>query len=774
MKKDLKQVNSSIPKIDGMGLVKGKPAYTQDLIPSNILIVKTLKSPHAFAKVLNVNYEEALKVEGIEAIFSWKDVPQTIITRAGQGFPEPSPYDRYILNEYVRHVGDEVAIVAGETEEAVEEALKLIKVDYEVLEAVLDLETAVGHSSIIHPEKEAFSMFPIGFDANKNIAAAYEMHVGDVDDVIAKSEVKVEGTYFTQAQAQVPLEPHNCFTYVDFHGRLNVITSTQTPVHIRRIMGRALSMPLKKIRVFKPRVGGGFGGKQMLHGELFCAMVTLKTGKAAKMIYTRKEVFESTCCRHAMRFNLRVASDKEGYIKAIDMDVLSDTGAYGEHALTVLMVAGSKTLPLYNKVEAVRFNGVVCYTNHTPAGAYRGYGALQANFALESLLDELAEKLGISTVELHKKNMISEGESSPIFKIMGEGSEGVDMNVESCKLDYCLDRSIELIGWENKYPRKEIAPNKVRGVGLAIAMQGSGIAHIDMGSAILKLNDDGFFNLLMGATDIGTGSDTILAQVAAEAIGISASDIVVYSSDTDLTPFDTGAYASSTTYVTGNAVRKAGLNMRKLLIETVAKKFKVTPEEVTFENGVFTTEKESITLKEFSTRLYYNEGLDQKQLVASDSYVGEQSPPPFMVGVAEVEVDTETGFFTILDYAAVVDCGTTLNPNLAKIQVEGGLMQGIGMAVYEDVVYTSSGRMLTNNLMTYKIPTREDVKKLTVEFADSYDPSGPYGAKSVGEIGIDTPPAAIANAIYNAVGVRIKTLPITPEKVLMALKLKEK
>ncbi len=770
----MNEVKRPLRKFEGKGLVLGRPVYTDDIAPKDALIVKVLRSPHAFARIKSIDTEKAKGIPGVACVLTYKDLPRNIHTRAGQGYPEPSPYDKYALDEYVRYAGDEVAVVAAVTAKAAMRALEAIHVEYDIFEPVLDYEAAEGNASVIHPEPEAHSMFEIGMNASKNIAASYEMNLGDVNKTLDECDVVVRQRYYTQAQAHMMMEPHTCASYLDMHGRLVVISSTQTPFHVRRIISAALDIPIKNIRVIKPRIGGGFGGKQAVHGELLAAAVTLKTARPAKLIYTRTEVFESSYTRHPMRFDIAIGASKDGAIRAIDMVVLSNTGAYGEHALTVLMVAGSKTLPIYNKAEAVRFKGTVVYTNLTPAGAYRGYGAIQGNFALESAIDELADKLGMRPESLRRKNMIAEGETSPIFKIMGEGTEGVDMIVESCKLDYCVKRGMELIGWNEKYPRKEVSPGKVRGVGMAIAMQGSGIAAIDMAAAMMKLNDDGSFNLMVGATDIGTGSDTILAQIAAEALNIKTEDIIVYSSDTDLTPFDTGAYASSTTFVSGNAVRKAAENMRTMIIKEGAKRLRVTEDQVEYDKGKLTRKdgKGSITLKDLATGLYYS--VNQKQLVSSDSYVGEQSPPPYLAGFAEVEVDMETGKVEVLKYAAVTDCGTTINPSLSKIQVEGGLVQGLGMALYEEANRSELGHLLNNNLMYYNIPTRKDIPDITVEFADSYDPYGPYGAKSVGEIGIDTPPAAIANAIYNAVGVRLTEMPFTPEKVFMALQTKKK
>lgn len=766
----MKEVNKGVPKIDGVGIVTGKPAYTDDLAPANALIIKVLRSPHAFARIKSIDIEHACKLSGVECVLTYKDFPRVAVTRAGQGYPEPSPHDKFVLDEYVRYIGDEVAVVAAASEKLAYEALKLIKVDYEVFEPVLDFEKAEGNSTVIHPEPEAHAMFNFGYDAAKNIVAAYDMSIGNVAEVLSNCDIVVKERYYTHAQSHVMLEPHSTVSYMDYQSRLVIISSTQTPFHVRRIVSNALEFPMSRIRVIKPRIGGGFGGKQAIHGEFFAAAVTIKTGKAAKIIYTRQEVFESTYSRHPFRLDVTVGADRDGRIKALSMQVLVNTGAYGEHAMTVFMVSGSKSLPLYNKVDAVSFGGKVVYTNHTPGGAFRGYGALQANFALESTMDIVAKKLNMSPVELRKKNMMVEGETSEVFKVMGEGGEGIEMIIESCKLDYCVKRGMELIGWNEKYPKKSAGPNKVRGVGMAIAMHGSGIPFIDMGSALIKLNDDGFFNLLIGAADLGTGSDTILAQIAAETLCVPTEKIIVYSSDTDITPYDTGAFATSTTYISGNAVLKAAQNMKLLIEEEGAKRLGIEKEAAVFD-GEFIRSKSSnaaISLKQLSNKLYYSQG--QRQLISVESYVGHKSPPPYAAGFAEVEVDMETGKIDILNYIAVVDCGTTINPNLARIQAEGGIAQGIGFAVYEDVRYSSQGKLLTNNLMYYKVPTRKDINNIVVEFADSYEPSGPYGAKSVGEIGIDTPPAAIANAVYNATGIRIKDLPITPEKLLMEIK----
>ncbi len=767
----MKVVNTKVHSVDGLGIMKGRPAYTDDLAEKNSLIIKVMRSPHPYARIISIDDSEAKELIGVEMVLTYKDFPRVPFTRAGQGYPEPSPYDKFVLDEYVRHVGDEVLAVVAIDAKTCERALALIKVEYEVLEPILDLENAIDNKVIIHPEEEIHEKFPIGFEPKRNIAASYHMHIGDVEKTLKECDYVINETFYTQAQAHVMLEPHTVNARMDYQERLVIYSSTQTPYHMRRIISQALSIPISKIRFIKPRVGGGFGGKQQIHGEMFVAYVTYTTGKPAKMVYTRKEVFESTFSRHPMKMDVTLGADKSGKLRAIDFHVLSDTGAYGEHALTVFMVVGSKVLPLYNKVDSVKFHGDVVYTNHTPAGAFRGYGAVQGNFGLESAIDMLCEKMGVDPIKFRQVNMIKEMETSPIFSIMGEGTEGTAMDMETCKLEECVSRGMELIDWKNKYPRVDLG-DKVKSVGMAIAMQGSGIPFIDMGSATIKLNDNGFYNLLIGATDIGQGSDTVLAQIAAEVLMTTVDKVIVYSSDTDITPFDCGAYASSTTYISGNAVLRAATKMKEAIVDEAARILESKPEEINYDGIIFSSKSgKSITLVDLSNEITYNHM--QKQLSVTSSYVGHKSPPPFMAGFVEIDIDKETGEVDIVDYVSVVDCGTTINPLLAEGQVNGAIVQGLGMALYEDVKYTKTGKLISNSLINYKIPTRVDIKKLTTEFVDSYEKSGPFGAKSVGEIGIDTPPAALANAVYNALGIRIKKLPITPEKILLALKEKE-
>jgi len=757
----MKIVGKAIPKIDGLAIATGKPVYTEDLSVKDALVVKILRSPYAFAKIKSIDVSKSQLVEGVECVLTYKDVPDARFTLAGQSYPEPSPYDRLILDQIVRYVGDEVAIIAAVDEKTALKAMNLIKVEYEVFEPVLDFEKALGSSSVIHPEDDLHCNFDIGMDKDKNIVSKQHIEFGDVEEELKKCGTVVEETYYTQAQAQAMMETHRSFSYLDHMGRLVLVSSTQIPFHVRRMLSIALKMPASKIRVIKPRIGGGFGAKQTACTEIFSALVTVKTGKPAIIVYDRTETFSCSTSRHAVRLKVRLGADREGFIKVVDIQGLSDTGAYGEHASTVFFVVGDKTLPLYNKTKAIRFMGDVVYTNKMPAGALRGYGATQGTFALESTVNKLAEKLNMDPSEIRLKNLIREGETSLYH---------YDRMLGSSSLHKCIETGKKMIGWDEKYPRVEIDKNKVRGIGMAVTMQGSGIEHIDTASAEVRLNDDGNYTLLIGSTDMGTGSDTILAQMAAEILETSMETIIVNAADTDVSPFDPGSYASSTTYVTGMAVVKASEDLKKKILESGAKLLDVPAENAEFRGDrVKVLNKEtSVSLRKIAEKMVL--GKWKNQLAGYATYGSPISPPPYIAGFAEVEVDKETGKFELIDYVAVTDCGTVINPNLARIQVEGGIAQGIGMAMYEDVRFDFKGNLQTNSFMQYKIPTRKDINSIRVAFEESYEPTGPFGAKSVGEVVVNTPSPAIAHAVFNAVGVRVTKLPITPEKIFIGMR----
>lgn len=751
----MKYVNKAVPKVDSKALITGKPVYTDDLAPKDCLVVKVLRSPYAHALIQEIKTDTAMKVPGIVCVLTYQDCPNKRFTMAGQTYPEPSPYDRLILDQRVRFVGDAVAIVAGETEEAADRSLKMIKVKYEVLEPLLDFRKAKDNEILVHPEDNWESLCPVGADNKRNLCASEENVYGDLEGTFAKCKYVVEETYHTKANQQAMMETFRTFTYMDAYGRLNVVSSTQVTFHVRRILATALDIPKSKIRVIKPRIGGGFGAKQTVVTEVYPALVTMKTGRAAKIIYTREESMIASSPRHEMELTVRVGADENGIIKAMDVYTLSNTGAFGEHGPTTVGLTGHKSIPLYGKIEAFRFAFDVVYTNVMSAGAYRGYGATQGIFAVESAVDELAAKMGVSAMELREKNLVKEGQIMPAY---------YNEPANSCALDRCLARAKEMIGWDEKYPVRDMGNGKVRSVGAAMAMQGSGISGVDTGAVAIKVNDDGFYSLMIGASDMGTGCDTILAQMAADCLDCEMDQIIVSGVDTDISPYDCGSYASSTTYVTGMAVIKTCESLKNKIMERGAQYLEVPAEEVEFDGKkvVHLPSGKEISLKEIGNNVMCN---SNEPLMASEANSSPISPPPFMAGIAEIELDKETGKVELVDYVAVVDCGTVVNPALARVQVEGGIAQGIGMALYEDVVYNKDGKNFSNSFMQYKIPTRLDVGDIRVEFESSYEPTGPFGAKSIGEIVINTPSPAIANAIYNATHVRLRELPMTAEKI---------
>lgn len=753
----MNSVGKGVIKKDAMALVTGQPVYCDDLAPKDCLIVKLLRSPHAYAKIKSIDTSIAKRIPGIEAVYTYEDVPTSRFTLAGQSYPEPSPYDRRILENVVRYVGDEVAIVAGANEDCVDRALKAIKVDYEVLEPLLDFEKSIDNAIVIHEEDDYKCLCEIGNDVKRNIVSSGESVVGDVDAVLKECDVVLERDYHTKANAQAMMETMRSYCYIDTYGRLNCVSSTQIPFHVRRILSNALEIPKSKINVIKPRIGGGFGAKQTACCEIFTAFVTWKLKKPSKIVYTREETFAASNSRHEMKMHVRIGATKEGTIEAIDLYTLSNQGAYGEHGPTTIGLAGHKSLSLYNHVKASRFTYDVVYTNTMRAGAYRGYGATQGQFAVESIINELADELNMDPCEIRFKNMTRENEVL---------SQYYNEELNACALDRCLEKAMEMIDYKNKPLRRDMG-DFVRGLGVSLSMQGSGISGLDVGSVEIKLQDDGFYTLSIGATDMGTGCDTILAQMVAECMDCDVDQVVTSSLDTDHAPYDTGSYASSTTYVTGMAVVKACEKLRNSILEAAAGFFNVNKEDIEFDGKKINTldHVHEMSLAEFADTCF-NGGI-AKALIASDSHMSPTSPPPFMVGIAEVDVDKLTGEIKVHDYVSVVDCGTVINPNLARVQAEGGIVQGIGMALSEDITYSNEGKMRNRNFLQYKLPTRVDVPSVRVEFESSYEDNGPFGAKSIGEVVINTPTSAIASAIKHATGVQVRTLPITAEKVLL-------
>jgi CO/xanthine dehydrogenase Mo-binding subunit len=767
----MKVVGKSVDKIDGLGLATGQAKYYNDYLLPGITHVGFLYSPYAFARIVSIDTTAAEHLTGVLDILHYARVPRILHTTAGQGYPEPSPYDAVMFDQKVRFVGDRVAAVLAETPEIAEEAVGKIKVEYEVYEPVLDFEkAAVQGAPILHDEPDKGYPIEAVYDPEHNTAARVDINIGDLETGLEESDWTFKETFYTHGASHCMLEPHGVVTFLDAANRLVIITATQVPFHVRRICSHVLQLPLKRIRVIKPRIGGGFGGKQEVFLEYVAGLFTLRTGRPVKIVFTRKEVFISSRIRHPMRIVLKTGVLRDGTIHAISIDALMNTGAYGSHALTVLSNAGSKVLPLINKAPHQRFRGQSVYTNLPVGGAYRGYGATQSYFALGQMMDIMARRIGMDLVDFYKKNVIRKGETSPIFEKLGEGKEGVRMTIRSNGLLQCIDRGAAEINWSEKRSQQIRNGTRVRGLGMACMMQGSGIPRVDMGAAYIKMNEDGSFNLLIGATDIGTGSDTVLAQIAAEALGVETDDILVRSSDTDTTPFDVGAYASSTTYISGEAVRKCALKIRRQILTVAAElshqprdTLKIGYKEVVWNGG-------KLSYQRICEYAFYAE--NQFQIQATASNVSQTSPPPFSAHFAEVEVDTATGIVEIIKYVAAVDCGVAINPRLAEGQVEGAVVNGISWTLTEAYVFNQQGTVINADWGRYKIYTSADLPEIKTLLIPTSEPTGPYGAKSVSEIAINGPAPTIATAIYDAIGIRFNRLPITPDAVFDELRRK--
>jgi putative selenate reductase molybdopterin-binding subunit len=761
-------VGSSPAKVDAEKLARGRPAFTDDIELRGMLHAKLLTSPHAHARIRRIDASRARSLPGVYAVLTHLDIPRVVYTTAGQSHPEPSPHDCYSLDATVRFVGDRVAAVAAESPEIAEQALRLIEVEYEVLPAVLDMEQAMAQDAVvIHPEPDSYGIY----DPQRNIAAHLEAKLGEVEQALAEADVVLERTYRVPQVQQTPLETHTTITYWDEDGRLVIRTSTQVPFHVRRIVAPLLGLPVKRIRVIKPRIGGGFGVKQEVLLEDICGHLTKATGRPVRMEYSRAEEFRSSRSRHAQILWMRTGARADGSLTAIDLRVISNTGAYGGHARTVMGSTGFRALGMY-RAPALRFRGDAVYTNLPPAGAFRGYGAPQGYLALECQMDEMAQALGMDPLEFRRLNWVREGDFNPLTLTLGEGAGHPNQRIESCGLEECAARGAAAIGWAEKRnpPRNDQDPTarRRRGIGVAVARQGSGIPGVDMGAASLKMNDDGSFNLLVGATDLGTGSDTILAQIAAEVLGAGVDDIIVYSSDTDMTPFDKGAYASSTTFVSGSAVKKAAELVRAQILDVAGKMVGAPPEELRLaERHVSALSGRRVSLEEVA--LYSLHTKDQHQIMATASHSTGLSPSPFVAQFVEVEVDTETGQVRPLEVVTALDCGQVINPATTEGQVEGAVAQALGYALCEEMLFDADGTMLNPSFSDYRILTSAEMPRVKTILVGTWEPSGPFGAKAVAEVPMGGVAPALLNAVFNATGVRFHEIPLTPERVWRAL-----
>jgi putative selenate reductase molybdopterin-binding subunit len=759
----LATVGRSERRVDAVKLATGRGTFVDDIDRPGLLHARILHSPHAHARIVRIDASRARAMPGVACVLTHEDVPRVPYTTAGQGWPEPSPYDAVMLDRKVRFVGDRVAVVAAEDPELAQKACEAIEVEYELLPALFDPERAMDPDAPrIHDQDDASGIH----DATRNLAAEIRAEVGDVAKGFAAADRVFEETYRVPYVQQASIEPHIAITWLDEDHRLVVRTSTQVPFHVRRIIAPLLGIEVRRIRVIKPRIGGGFGGKQEILIEDLCGMLTLRTGRPVKLEYTREEELSAARTRHPQILTVK-SGVKDGRFTAIELTVLENTGAYGTHALTVMSVTGNRALSLY-RCPNVRYEARAVYTNLAVAGAFRGYGCPQGFFALESHVDEVAAALGLDPLEFRRQNHVQEGDDQPIAEVLGEGREGFKQLIRSCGLPQAIEAGAKAIGWTKKRKAKKTKGPVVSGVGMAIVMQASGIPGVDMGAASIKMNEDGSFNLLMGATDIGTGSDTMFCQLAAEALGVPVEQIIPYSSDTDMTPFDPGAYASSTTYISGRAVQKAALLVLDQIKEVAGRLLEQAPKDlVTHEQKVCAADGRFVTYAQVCLSSLYQR--DQFQIMAQASHMSYDSPPPFAAVFAEVEVDTETGLVRVVKVVEAVDCGQVVNPQMAEGQVEGAAVQSIGYGLYERMPFDAEGRMAFRTLRDYTIATASDVPELVTIFVPTHEPTGPFGAKAVAEIPINGPAPAIANAVFHATGLRLRSLPLTPDRVWAAL-----
>ena len=789
----LRVVGQPEAKVDAVKLVTGRPAFTDDIKLEGMLYGELLTSPYAHARIKRIDASRARALPGVHAVLTHQDIPRVKYSSGGQSYPNPPPHDQVSLDDTVRHVGDRVAVSAAETPELARQALRLIEIEWEVLPHVLDPEEAMREGApMVHDEPDTEGIY----DPKRNIVHHIEAESGDGAAQWARAEHVFEGEFRTPQQQHCHIEPHVCITYWDENDRLVVRSSTQVPFHVRRMLSPLIGLPVKRIRVIKPRIGGGFGNKQEMILEDLCAHLTMATGRPVRMEYSRQQEFTSSRSRHPQIQRYKIGVTRYMEIVAIELYLIGDTCAYGTHGLTVQMVGGQKALTLYNAPYS-KFVCDVVYTNKPTPGAFRGYGAMQCYFGLETLINEIADRMGWDVVEFKRRNWIKLGDELRIAKALGEGREGYVQRIRSTGLERCVQAGLAACDWYNKRATPASPPpcrslfcpppcrsggdggggSIRRGIGQAVMLHGSGVAGLDMAAASIKMNDDGSFNLMVGATDLGTGSDTILAQMAAEVLGVPLEDIIVYSSDTDFTPFDKGAYASSTTYISGGAVVRTALKVAEQIKQQAAVMLGLEGTEgpalersegmELCDRRVVAADGRSLSLEAVALSSLHQQ--NQHQIAATESHMSYECPPPFAAQFVEVAVDTETGQVTVERIVMAVDCGRVINPITASGQVEGGLQQVLGFAHCEEMVYDELGRLVNPRFGAYHVYKANEMPRLDVIFVQTEEPSGPFGAKSVSEIPMDGFAPALADAIHDATGVWLHDLPFTPEKVWRAL-----
>jgi putative selenate reductase molybdopterin-binding subunit len=786
-REDLRVVGKVKQKVDAPRLVRGAKAYVEDMVEEGACHLRVLGSPHAHAYIKSIDTSAAEATPGVVLVITHLNCPDVYYNQAGQGFPEPSPYDRKMFGEKVLHVGDRVAAVVAESDAVARAALRKIKVEYEVLTPVLSIDAAAAPGApILHNSQVEYVVgapkgldnsradrrdgkviyqFPIHGDPHRNIAASVGGGIGDVAQGLGEAEVTFEGEYETSQVQCTPLEPHIVYARMDGE-RLVIHGSTQVPWHVRRIVSRILGIHENRVRVIKERVGGAFGAKQDLVLEEVAAYATWVTRRPVLYKYTREEEFIASRTRHPMKIKIRLGAKRDGRLTAVKMDLLANTGPYGAHCLTVPMNACSKSLPLL-LCDHVRFDVTTYYSNIPPAGAYQGYGAPQGSFALQLACAELASKLGMDHLAFLERNRVQDGSMLEILRCLGEGREGTPQRVSSCGLGPALRQGAEMLGWGTREASDD--PDVRIGKGVAIIQQGSGLPGLDSANASVALLGDGTFMLLSGGTDMGTGLDTLTTKMVAECLCTRMGDVALIAADTDVTPYDDGAYASSGTFFSGTAALNAAQGMKKKILEAASRLLGEPEGDLTVEfPSTVKGRKKSATFEEVSR--FTQSGTGSGQLVATASFTTDKAAFPYGAHFCQVAVNTRTGKVTVQKYYALQDCGTPINPELALGQIYGGALKTIGHSLFEEMILDDRGRCLNPSLLEYKVPMIHDVPEdFRAVLVETNDPFGPFGGKSVSEIACNGAAPAIASAIHDAVGVWLRSWPFTAEKILRAL-----
>jgi putative selenate reductase molybdopterin-binding subunit len=760
-------VSHPTEKDDDRKLVTGEAKYTADYEKQfpDLAHAKVVRSDIAHGYVTDIATSAAEAMDGVYAVLTpWSEAcPDEKYTSAGQSYPEPSPWDMNVLNEHVRYVGDPIAAVAAEDAATATAAVETIDVEYEEDDYVLDPEEAFSTEAPQLFEDNDVENKIVGHDYARNRMSNIEGELGNVEAACQREDTHVHETEWeTIRQSHAQVEKHTSLAYTDEDDRHVLITSTQVPNHTRRQLAHLFDIPVRDIRVKKPRVGGGFGGKQAMVVEPIPLALSLATDRPVIYEATRDEEFYAMRSRHPMTVRARSAVTDDGSIEALELYALSNTGAYGSHGMTVAGNVGSKPMPLYSKVPNVRFEADIVHTNTPQTGAMRGYGAPQGTIALEGHLDEVARDLDIDPIEFRQDHYMEVGDLDEIAGMMG--GEGAERRIRSCGLDECIDRGKAAIGYgEVMQPDED---HRHRGIGMALSAQGTGVAGDELGGAQIMMNEDGSFHLQVGGVDIGTGADTAFIQIAAEVLGCDERDIVIKTSDTDNTPFDYGAYASSTTYISGMAVKKAAEDAKERIVEWGSRMLDEPAENLDTANSEVCSEKTgaSVSLEDVGYESVYGDE-DREHILGKGTHSTDESPPPFAAQFVDVTVDERTGEFEVNKLVVAVDCGVAINPGMAEGQVEGANHMSYEMAVNEGITFDDTGRAETSDFDEYDFPTAAKSPPIESILVETHEPTGPFGAKSVAEVPTNTVPPALSNAVREAVGVRINEMPITAEKI---------